>query len=217
MPGNGNLRQGIGPPAGQAKVHIPPEADNDPEDEFWQRQLQNRIVTALSDVRSAADKWVTTISALTGVFAIAAIIKGPSDFTKLGGVAEWAVAILLGLATILAFVAIYLAALAAQGVPQEVSTGTEGFYGIYRRWVNEAAGRLKWSRIITVVVAVLIAIAIATTWVGTPQAGAPSYLMIQKAGTVACGTLGKDSAGTLTINNVKAVDIQSIKPINSCP
>ena len=49
----------------------------------WQKAADQVAVTALDLIRSAAEKWGTTIAGLTGVFSLIALIRGPEGVSQL--------------------------------------------------------------------------------------------------------------------------------------
>jgi hypothetical protein len=100
-------------------------------DATWQRRAEELQFSALPGIRATAERWAATVGSLTGIFTIAAIIKGPSDITAvrgslhlLGTRLSWSVAagILVAAALACASTAIVLAAMAAQGTPGGVQS-----------------------------------------------------------------------------------------------
>ena len=102
---------------GEMETEMPDWWAASPEDREWANLADELKFEALPQIRSAAEKWTTTITSLTGVFSLITLIKGREDITDLKFEYEVAVAICLGVALLLAFVAIRQAALAAQGNP----------------------------------------------------------------------------------------------------
>jgi hypothetical protein len=68
------------------------------------RKAERLGVEELTNVRATGEKWTATISSITGIFGVVALIKGPEDITKLQGIWEALVigAILVAVALALA-------------------------------------------------------------------------------------------------------------------
>src|SRR5579872_7036465 len=85
--------------------------------DLWITQAQKADTNQLATVQSTAEKWGATITALTGVFGLIALVRGVNDVSKLQAPWDTVGTLALLLALLGAFVAIGLAALAAQGTP----------------------------------------------------------------------------------------------------
>src|SRR6476620_6625836 len=90
------------------------------DDRKWAEKAQELEFTALDRVKAAAEKWGTSITGLTGVFGTITLIKGPDDISALVWWAKGVVVVALGLAVYFACRSIYLAAIAAQGIPSGI-------------------------------------------------------------------------------------------------
>jgi hypothetical protein len=53
------------------------------EDQAWEKRALEMQLEALDRVRSTAEKWAGSISAILGIFGVAAVIEGPDDFSKI--------------------------------------------------------------------------------------------------------------------------------------
>jgi MFS family permease len=119
-----------------------------PEEEYWDREATKLGRTGLADIRSQAEKWQTTISALLGVIGVVAFVEGPKKLSELEHWPDqWVLIFGVALAAGLALWAIRLAAAAAQGVPKhfEVLDGPE-LASYNAESAETAASDLKWSR-----------------------------------------------------------------------
>jgi hypothetical protein len=191
------------------------------EERKWNRRFEEAEEASLTNIHAAAEKWAGTISALVGVFSIAGLIKGREDIDTLSDGTKLLVAILIGIALLLAFIAIYKAALAAQGVTGRVWTVAE-FDEKYKKAVEDAAGRLKWSRLLVIPATLVLAIAVGFTWFG-PTKGAnkeTSAVVVRRGGAAVCGQLVQQG-GSLSLSTDSGVvpikDETDVVPVSVCP
>lgn len=226
MTGTGREHGGT-PPERRPPGHV------DPGDEKWIEIADKERFEVLQRIRSTAEKWAGTITALTGIFSIAAFVKGNEDITKLTPYAQkWLIGLLV-LALISAFAAIYLAALAAQGSPRFFSASRnprnnpEAYREYYLEEAQKAAKQLGLSRLLVIPATALLALAIGVTWFGTkpekPETpSATSVLVTQRSGTVICGELVSE-AGGLSVKTKRGSsltvldDVAAINVVERCP
>jgi hypothetical protein len=202
-------------------------------DAAWQRRAEELQFSALPGIRATAERWAATVGSLTGIFAIAAIIKGPSDITAVRGGLDllglhlsWSVAagILVAAALACASAAVVLAAMAAQGTPRRFRfTGIE-LRRLIPRETIQAARQLRASRILAVSAIPLLGLATGIIWYATPpgRSGA-TVLVTTKTGAIVCGTLRRgegalhieDQRGAVTVMPFDR--IQEVVPLSSCP
>jgi hypothetical protein len=138
----------------------------------WERKAERLEADELVTVRATGEKWVATVSSITGVFSVVALIKGPEDISKLPGIWEASAIVLVLGAVMLALSAIVVAAFAAYGMPRRLRR----LGGPLRReQAREArlARRLLAASVGLAVAAVLtLAVAIAITWAKSPEPAA---------------------------------------------
>lgn len=160
---------------------------NSPDDIVWQREYERLAIEELPRVRAAAEKWLASLGALTGLFAAVVVVKGRDDIGELTQDARVGVACLVLGAFTLAVVAIVLGAHAAQGAPRkrELDDGRA-----LRRWSSTAAqtasGLLRWSRILAILAVGLMAAAVGATWFG-PTIHESRLLLVSRTGATVCG------------------------------
>jgi hypothetical protein len=198
----------------------------------WQKRADDLEFSTLPSLRSAAQKWAATVGSLTGVLGIAALVKGPSDLTKVRGSLHlvgcsipWVgvLGVLLGLAVSAATVSIVLAALAAQGSPQEFRFAGDELRRRYRAATTRTAAQLTWSRSLAITSVPLLAAAVAVLWYATPRESAPQPVLVTTtAGATYCGQLLPSTDGLrIKINGgeqtVAAADLKSLTPLATCP
>lgn len=162
-------------PAGPGRLPVTPDTRR------WDREAVELRHTGLKAVRDTAAAWEKAIAAVLGAFGVAAIIKGPEALKDIPGYQKTAidlpwlgltdldaprtVALLIFAGAVTLGVAIVLAALAAQGVP----TWIEGMDGPRLRRLSGLAARgaarkLFWSRVLTVIAALLVVSSMAFAW-----------------------------------------------------
>jgi hypothetical protein len=203
-----------------------------PSDRKWQAQADALELNALTTVRDAAQKWAGTLGALTGLLGLVALVKGPEDLT---GLAPWpspfppisgtvAVAVVLGVALACAFVATYLAALAAQGIPHETYLDGTILRRESPRQAAKAARYLLYSRVLVIPATLLLVVGAGLTWLG-PRVPAPGpiLLVVQRSGAILCGPMQTDQTGrvSLTLTGsgqtaISASDAASVQTISGC-
>jgi hypothetical protein len=195
-----------------------------PAERAWANRADELKFEALPQVRSAAEKWTTTITSLTGVFGLVALIKGREDITELRFGYEVAVAICLGIALLLAFVAIRQAALAAQGDPKKIYNDPVELEQQYDSAIQDARNKLRSSRFWVVPATLLIAAAIAITWFGpTDDTSTIHALAIRQTGTATCGVLSTDASGNLLLTSAAGTsptaleDVLALNIVDQCP
>lgn len=197
-----------------------------PSDRHMQRRFQELQLKSLSRIRATAEKWAGSISALTAVFNIVVLLKGREDVSELPGIAQALVGVALLVALICAFVAIYQAALAAQGSPMGVYSGAANFRETYMRETERAARQLWWSRLFVIPATLALALAIGITWFWPIPAAERrvSALAVQRSGALACGRLVAPAGGGVTLQastadgrTVAVPDIVAASPIGKCP
>jgi hypothetical protein len=201
-----------------------------PSQRKWQDLIEVHQYNALPPIQSAAEKWAGTISTLTGVFSIAALVKGNDDIGTLTETTQWVVGGILAVALFCAFLAILCAALAAQGIPKTFTAqenpynNPDTFRDYYLEETRKAASRLNKSRFLVIPATALLAIAIGITWFGptTPLSSATTVLVTQRAGSVICGEL-VDGEGNLSLKNEQGEtpselsDVAALDIIDACP
>jgi hypothetical protein len=200
-------------------VQLPRQADA--EERYWAHRLEEFQAKSLSDIHAAAEKWAGTISSLVGIFGIAGLIKGRDEIDKLSENTKLAVAILVGIALLLAFIAIYKAAKAAQGVTSEVTTVAE-FREKYEQAAKDAANNLNWSRRLVIPATLSLAVAVGVTWFGPAKDAEEkaAVVVVAKGGAASCGNL-VDQGGSLSLETDTGVtpirDAVSVTPVDACP
>jgi len=191
------------------------------DDALWAQRAQTADLDALAGIQSTAEKWAGSITALTGVFGIIAFVKTPSDVSVLAQSAQHLLFALLLIALVLDAIAIWLAALAAQGSPRKVWNNAAD----YKRWSRDEAGNaarnLKRSRRFALITLVLLFLSAGVLWSGQP-AGPSSALLVTESGSVVCGQpqvgagniVGLKPAGSAT--PVPLTSVTNITTVTTC-
>ncbi len=170
------------------------------EDLKWAKRLDDITFDALPNTRAAAAKWAATITAVTGVFSIFALVKGRDDLTKLSQGWEIAAGVLVLLATFLALRAIILAALAAEGTPTDVVVDASNVKQFYRDATVVAGWQLIASRVTAVLAVLVVSVAIGVSWFAPVGAASPQLRLVSlTSGKTLCGSLSVNTDGTLKL------------------
>jgi hypothetical protein len=174
-----------------------------PDDVRWEDEALEERHRGLAAIRASAAKWSESIGALLGVFAVVAFVKGPDTFTGVRGREAEAAALLVILAAALAGAAVLLAAIAAQGVAQDVSL-LDGwaFRTLAAARIRTAAKQLAWSRVLAVTATMCVLLAVGVTWLAALEerrekqsTGQRALLVSGPRNEVVCGTLTMTPAG----------------------
>ena len=201
----------------------------DPSELRWAKRLDDLELGALEKVRGTAEKWAASLVAILGLASTVLVVKGRDDITKLATGWQIAVAVLLGLTFLLGAIAIYLAALAAQGTPKKLDWPTPNKL---RKWERDEALKaqtnLRRSRGLTIAVAACSVLAIGCTWFGesapTDPPSPASVLVVPAAGAPVCGQLAAGPAGVsirtsrdAPVTAIEAGQIAQVVPVSACP
>jgi hypothetical protein len=168
----------------------------------WEERSEQLEFEALTRVRAAAEKWAASLTAILGLFGTVLLVKGRDDISKLTVTFQVLVGLVLLAALVTAAVAAYLAALAAQGTPEEVRWPSGP---ALRQWEREQAllakGRMKTSRRVTGITLALLVAAVALTWYGPPddEESGQNVLVVPAAGAPVCGKLRLGPARMLEV------------------
>jgi hypothetical protein len=200
---------------------------SDPNDPSYWRYLQNEAVgDPLKQIRGAADKWVTLLSGLVGVSTVVGLVGGRDAIDKLPTVGAWSLFAMFVATLAVAVVAIYQAALAAEGTPGDGAVGDKAdFSRWYKGAVQRAAGKLTLSRWLAVVSILLLAATLGVAWLwpaqGGPASGQVKVLVVSRSGVAHCGSLAARNDGTVFLmsngQTIALNDIDSVTVVSACP
>jgi len=156
-------------------------------------------LSAVDRVKTAAEKWGASITTITGVFGIITLIKGPEDISNLTSGNKMVVGIALLVALVTAVTSIFLAALAAQGIPHDIwLTGAQARRDS-RNVVKKASAFLAVSRFLVIPAVLGMGAAIGLTWYGDRVAEKAASVG-GELGTL-CGELSRDEEGHLVFRS----------------
>ena len=119
------------------------------DDRRWESEAADARHQELTRIRTAAESWGKSVAALLGVFAVAAFVRGPSSFAEVPADVGASAAVLALAGALAAGAAVWTAALAAQGAPENIY-GLDGwaFRSVSATGAQKAARLLNWSRIL---------------------------------------------------------------------
>ncbi|MEV1073916.1 hypothetical protein [Micromonospora parva] len=161
------------------------------DDERWKLEADDLRHRGLAAIREAAGRWLQTIALLLGIFSVVAFVKGPESLAKLDDGVAYALTVLVLAAAASAAAATWLAALASQGSPELVGvlTGPK-LRDLVTNSYQRVARQLWWSRLLTVVAALLVATGMGLAWFSS-IAGSDrktiDVLIVDGNGAVVCG------------------------------
>jgi len=192
---------------------------------YWQNQAVDAHHNLLSTIQSAAGKWQAAIAAFLGLYATTGFVLGPDKLATLPvhGSLEIGVVVAFFMAGIAGIVAVILANLAAQGIP-EIFTGTPItgplMYQLVSSRARSARGQLHGAMVLAGVAGVLIlAISGFLLGAGIRAQAHPSDILIN-TGHAYCGLLvhheGQVEVKLPSGRFVPAAG-GSLTPVNACP
>ena len=164
-------------------------------DRLWEERLETYLGDQVNRLRTVAERWSTTVGALTALFSAVLLARGTADLNGLSANNRLAVEAMLVAALALLILSISAGALAAQGVPRKSLTTGQ----VYRNWyVNEPGKITRWlrrSRILAGVAAALVLSAVSVVFFAhRVSIEAPGVLLINQDGVVSCHRIEKTSA-----------------------
>jgi hypothetical protein len=190
----------------------------------WTERANDYAFNELPNIRSVAEKWTGTVTALAGLSTIIALLQGTDKVAKLGLAVQVSLFAALVIALGLAVSAIYLGTQAAYGEPgAPMPDDWELVYERFKEEATTAARKLKSSQKLALIASILIILILATLWFA-PQQGDSSTeaLVVHSSGQVTCGTLQtENSTVSLTSSDTKKpqplTDVASFTIVSHCP
>jgi hypothetical protein len=194
---------------------------------FWQTKALDAHHNLLDTIQSSAGKWQAAIAAFLGVYATTSFVLGPDKLATLpvhGGV-EIGTVIIYGIAGIIGVIALLLANLATQGIP-EIMSGTPVtaplMYQLVTSRAVTARNRLRWSiRLAGVAGILILAISGFLLGAGIRAQDHPNAILTNSTQSY-CGALTHDPVdGQVAVLLPDGTFIPaaggSLMPVNSCP
>lgn len=158
-------------------------------DRRWAELARGLEFSQLQELRKQAEGWRTGLTALTGLLAALAVLKGRENLADLPGAARYAAMILTAVAFLLFVTGAVLAVRASHGHPgAEVLLGGQAL----RRWTEQEVVRVRRSLTVASVCCLsgiaAIASGIAVAWLNTAPPPTNLVKVVTNASTV-CGEL----------------------------
>jgi len=199
------------------------------EEEYWEQEATKLRRTGLAEIRSKAEKWETTIGTLLGIIGVVSFVEGPKKLSELERwPAQWVLIGGVALAAALAFLAIILAAKAAQGIPKhfDVLTGP-ALAQLNAESAENAASDLKRSRYLAIAATAVLATGTLLAWgygLAKDTEEKVSALVVTGDGAVSCGQLkDQGSQGLALVDEDKTTilkltsNVQQLQVVTACP
>jgi hypothetical protein len=190
--------------------------------ERWEEIAEELPFGQLERVRTSADKWLTTISALTGLTSLLTLLASGETTRQPTDVPQFLVGAFLALAFISAISAIYLGALAAQGGSTKILNDPLEVRNWYRDEAAKAANHLLSSRRFALAAAILVGLSTFVAWYGPDeQESMTSAIITLQSGTILCKTILTDANGNVvfdlgTLSN-PIQNVSSLQLVEECP
>jgi hypothetical protein len=206
-----------------AQLEITSVSRPDPDADKWEERARDLRLNELPNIQATAAQWSTVITALTGIFGVLLLARGPEDVLTLTRPWQIAVAVAVLLAFLLLVAGIYLATWAAEGTYTRVRPTGPAIRRLYQDEAPRAGRKLQGSQALVFLAVVLIAASVALTWYGQRQsASAPTVLVLERSGAVLCGVLTTDTVGRVSLmppgrtSAVQVSDVVSVTPVPAC-
>ena len=195
-------------------------ADNPPSN-F--RELEaNLSFTQLGNMQKRAESWLTTITSLTGLTSILVFFQRREQFwdisnrsvTNIG----WALLSAYGLAA----AAIFLAALASQGIPNPTQRDLEHLRAVYASETSKSAKNLNLSRLAALGAVFALGVVFYLNWFGQDAPGTTETLAygLFDSGGWYCGNIVQGDGGQVSFVSTDKAPIGTIVQyslVDSCP
>lgn len=150
------------------RFDVPPPPDDwgaHPDDRKWDHEALEQVHTGLDEVRTAADRWGNTVTAVLALFGTVTFLRGPETFAELGAPWNGVVATLVAEALVLAAASSVLAAIAAQGVPTWVpNLSGWSLKRVHKERERQSVRQLLWSRTLGITSATTLALTMSLAW-----------------------------------------------------
>lgn len=208
-----------GEQANEREFREPPRPP--PDAAAWDKAAADAAVAQLTSVRSTAEKWAGTVTALLGVFSTVAVVTGTDVLKDISS--EGVRQVLIGLIVVAGLAAgasIYFAANAAQG---SITLMNNWNGSTYRAAVNAktsaAVGSLKQSRIAGIVAASLVFVVGVVSLIAAaiPEASSKQkVLVIGEGGILICGEAQADAGGRVKIGEQSITGATQIMIVTKC-
>ncbi|MFG1722658.1 hypothetical protein ACGFII_28930 [Micromonospora chalcea] len=191
------------------------------DDERWKLEADDLRHRGLATIREAAGRWLQTIALLLGIFSVVGFIKGPESLAKLDDGVAYALTVLVLAAAASAAAATWLAALASQGSPEMVGvlTGPK-LRDLVTSTCQRVTLQLWWSRLLTVVAAVLVASGMGLAWLSSiadSDRSTVSVLVVDGDGSVVCGPVEQGRIVLDAARRSAVAEAVLVQVVDNCP
>jgi hypothetical protein len=196
---------------------LPPPLDQD----AWDEAATEYAIESLTRIRSAAEKWVGTISALMGIFGTVFLVGGPATMIDVGSRGQQqAVFFVLALAAGLAAAGIILGGLAAQGRTREWDNWNGATFAAYIAHNGGVAARqLAASRWLGAAAAAFVLggglFGVWSSMSGQSALSVDHVVVVLRNGAVVCVDVAAPTGGVRT-DGSKPRQPQHVAPVRRC-
>jgi hypothetical protein len=195
-------------------------------DRRWAELARELEFSQLQELRKQAEGWRAGLTALTGLLAALAVLKGRENLADLPAAARYAAMVLTAVAFLLFVSGSVLAVRASHGRPgSEILLGGQAL----RRWTEREVVRVRRSLSIASVcclagVAAIVS-GIAVAWLNTAPPS-PNLVKVTTNGTTSCGELvnvgpseisfWSHAQNTRSLTTVQLSTVSAVTPTRSC-
>lgn len=196
-------------------------ADSSPSN--FQELATSLSLTQLGNMQKRAESWLTTIASLTGLTSILVFFQRREQFWDISDESITSIGWSLLAAYILVAVAIYLAALASQGIPNPTALQAEALRAAYAEETKKSARFLNASRLATLGALAALGVVFYLNWFGqnAPETatGTLAYGLFD-SGEWYCGSVIQDDGGQVSFTSTDETPTGTIIQysfVDSCP
>jgi len=192
----------------------------------WDRDAGEIEREQLAQVRGVAAKWSATVTAVLGVFGVAALVEGAEEIRKLETWAGAVIALLGLLAAVAGLVALVATGLAARGLPRHFDYVSGASLRLEaRREARSALARVRRGVWATVIAALLVIAAFGLLLSAPEKPDEVESLRVEtRSGTVLCGKQRDALPGQVAVepatggrsDPIPLGDVQSVKAVTEC-
>jgi hypothetical protein len=190
----------------------------------WAQLASELKFSQLDAARKQAEVWRAGLAALTTLLTAVFVLKGRDNVSDLAEPYQGIVVGLLGLALILLLLATLWISRALAGPPgEEILLTGEGLERWTKDEVKKISTALRWAPPLAAVGVLVVAGAIAVTWLAPAQDGNPLVRVTESTGRQSCGQLigvgdhqliVRPTAGPVLI---PLSAVTAVTPMTACP
>lgn len=187
----------------------------------WDEAAMKAAVSQLDSIRSTAEKWAGTVTALLGIFSAVALVTGTTSLDDVPSeTLKWLLVVAVSMAGLLACASIVTASKAAQGADPFSQSGGWRYQSYIIENTRKARPWLKASRYTGLSAAALVfcigLATLVTAVVPAPDTPGSSVVVVGRDGTLSCGKLDQNTGGATTVGGREVNSASQLIPVSKC-